>query len=206
MRTLSVTVMYSLSAKSLLAAIADFPEIEAYLQRIAKDRRDFLLELAKAFADDQPLPEKDDPEDKLTGLFAEPGEHQSVRATRDFHEATKAVASRRTKGAKESLRARSITHGQHGSPRVVHPDHFHLNSQPTSSHLALLDEERPSVSFSPAEVLEAASQERAAALHDKQVRLLGKAERKRQTMMMNKGNVRLQRHTVRKFARSTGQF
>ncbi|KAH8070937.1 voltage-gated potassium channel [Aureococcus anophagefferens] len=67
-RTLSVTVMYSLSAKSLLAAIATSRD-RAYLQRIAKLRRDFLLELGKAFAEDTPLPEKDDPEDKLTGLY-----------------------------------------------------------------------------------------------------------------------------------------
>ncbi|KAH8085126.1 voltage-gated potassium channel [Aureococcus anophagefferens] len=88
-RTLSVTVMYSLSAKSLLAAIADFPEIEA--------------------------------------------------------------------------------------PRP---------------RLAILDEDRPSVSFSPAEVLEAASQERAKKLHDKQVRLLGKAERTRATVVQMKGRGR----------------
>ena len=72
--------------------------------------------------------------------------------------------------------------------------------------LAILDEDRPSVSFSPAEVLEAASQERAKKLHDKQVRLLGKAERTRATVVQMKGSAGDQRHNVRKFARATGQF
>jgi hypothetical protein len=55
-------------------------------------------------------------------------------------------------------------------------------------------------------VLEAASQERAKKLHDKQVRLLGKAERTRATVVQMKGSAGDQRHNVRKFARATGQF
>ncbi|KAH8075824.1 voltage-gated potassium channel [Aureococcus anophagefferens] len=145
-------------------AIADFPEIEAYLQRIAKLRRDFLLELGKAFAEDTPLPEKDDPEDKLTGLYG-------------FEEQASAAAH---------------------AANSVYPTH--------EGRLAILDEDRPSVSFSPAEVLEAASQERAKKLHDKQVRLLGKAERTRATVVQMKGSAGDQRHNVRKFARATGQF
>ncbi|KAH8060576.1 voltage-gated potassium channel [Aureococcus anophagefferens] len=165
-RTLSVTVMYSLSSKSLLAAIADFPEIEAYLQRIAKLRRDFLLELGKAFAEDTPLPEKDDPEDKLTGLYGFEGR-------------------RRPRGSRRKLRVPEFDH----APRA---------------ELAILDEDRPSVSFSPAEVLEAASQERAKKLHDKQVRLLGKAERTRATVVQMKGRGRPA--AQRASSRATGQF
>ncbi|KAH8085082.1 voltage-gated potassium channel [Aureococcus anophagefferens] len=168
-RTLSVTVMYSLSAKSLLAAIADFPEIEAYLQRIAKLRRDFLLELGKAFAEDTPLPEKDDPEDKLTGLYGFEEQASAARLTHansvypEFDHASKTPSPQkltprggRAPGAPKPNLANSPSKGHLAM----------LKNQPTAE-LAILDD-RPSVSFSPAEVLEAASQERAKKLHDKQ--------------------------------------
>ena len=209
-RTLSVTVMYSLSSKSLLAAIADFPEIEAYLQRIAKLRRDFLLELGKAFAEDTPLPEKDDPEDKLTGLYGYEEQASVARLTHansvypEFDHASKTPSP-------QKLTPRGGS-GPPGAPKpnlVNSPSKGHLailKNQPTKAELAILDEDRPSVSFSPAEVLEAASQERAKKLHDKQVRLLGKAERTRATVVQMKGSAGDQRHNVRKFARATGQF
>ncbi|KAH8085111.1 voltage-gated potassium channel [Aureococcus anophagefferens] len=133
--------------------------------------RTLSVTLGKAFAEDTPLPEKDDPEDKLTGLY----------------------------GFEEQASAARLTHANSGHLAM-------LKNQPTKAELAILDEDRPSVSFSPAEVLEAASQERAKKLHDKQVRLLGKAERTRATVVQMKGSAGDQRHNVRKFARATGQF
>ncbi|KAH8085114.1 voltage-gated potassium channel [Aureococcus anophagefferens] len=207
-RTLSVTVMYSLSAKSLLAAIADFPEIEAYLQRIAKLRRDFLLELGKAFAEDTPLPEKDDPRTSSRASTAS----RSRRRPRLTH-ANFGVPGVRPRVedavAPEADAARRAGPGRAEANLANSPSKGHLamlKNQPTKAELAILGEDRPSVSFSPAEVLEAASQERAKKLHDKQVRLLGKAERTRATVVQMKGSAGDQRHNVRKFARATGQF
>ncbi|KAH8075714.1 voltage-gated potassium channel [Aureococcus anophagefferens] len=207
-RTLSVTVMYSLSSKSLLAAIADFPEIEAYLQRIAKLRRDFLLELGKAFAEDTPLPEKDDPEDKLTGLYGFEEQASAARLTHansvypEFDHASKTPSP-------QKLTPRGGP-GPPGAPKpnlANSPSKGHLamlKNQPTKAELAILDD-RPSVSFSPAEVLEAASQERAKKPTTSRCASSARPSA-RATVVQMKGSAGDQRHNVRKFARATGQF
>ena len=152
----------------------------------------------------------DDPEDKLTGLYGYEEQASVARLTHansvypEFDHASKTPSP-------QKLTPRGGS-GPPGAPKpnlVNSPSKGHLailKNQPTKAELAILDEDRPSVSFSPAEVLEAASQERAKKLHDKQVRLLGKAERTRATVVQMKGSAGDQRHNVRKFARATGQF
>lgn len=222
-RTLSVSVMYGLSGKSLLAAIADFPEIEAYLQRIASGRRTFLKKLGQAFADDEPLPEPDDPEDKQTVMYnMGMSEHSNRKpkhqlrqtgaftaAVTDLFQASdgspkRASAALRASGKKVSPGSPSSAAGSpsHDRNHMLHglPPSFNAIKEESSRSLAA------ELSCSAAAILDSTSQERARKLHDKQVRLLQPVAEKRATMIQSMGNRNGQRYTVRQFARKTGQI
>ncbi|KAH8085129.1 voltage-gated potassium channel [Aureococcus anophagefferens] len=150
--------------------------------------RTLSVTLGKAFAEDTPLPEKDDPEDKLTGLYGFE-EQASARGSRDAN----SVYPEFDHAPKTPSPQKLTPRGGPGPGRAeAEPGELAVEGPPRDAqepaHGRARDPRRPaSVSFSPAEVLEAASQERAKKLHDKQVRLLGKAERTRATVVQMAG-------------------
>ena len=77
-RTLAVTVTYSLPGFKFRDALTDFPEVDKYVRDVARSRKAWLDAIAAAFASDLPLPMKDDKEDKQTELYEQQSRFTSI--------------------------------------------------------------------------------------------------------------------------------